>query len=86
MDGGSGDEQQAADVTPTDETPAGVTSWGGQRCPRCGREDATARYYGPCGSCVVELGEAIRLAPREVEREAYVPKLNVVPNHVATKD
>ena len=58
----------------------------GDVCPRCGRPDLVARYYGPCESCVIELGDAMRLVPREVAREAYVPKLNVVPNHVATKD
>jgi ribosomal protein S14 len=63
-----------------------ATSSSGASCPRCGRPDATARYYGPCERCVVELGETMRLVPREVAREAYVPKLNVVPNHVATKD
>jgi len=26
------------------------------------------------------------LAPREIEIEAYAPKLNVVANHVATKE
>ena len=54
-------------------------------CPRCGAAVADERYYGPCSSCRTELrrvgGEA-----REVEVEAYEPKMNVVPNQIATKD
>ena len=53
-------------------------------CPRC-RQPATAAFYGPCRACIVQLrthgGEA-----REVEAVAYEPKMNVVPNQVATKD
>lgn len=53
-------------------------------CPRC-HEAATAEFYGPCPACVTQLratgGEA-----RAVERAAYEPKMNVVPNQVATKD
>ena len=53
-------------------------------CPRCGAA-AETEFYGPCPACVVQLrsvgGEA-----REVEAVAYEPKMNVVPNQVATKD
>ena len=53
-------------------------------CPRCHRPAAT-EFYGPCPACVVQLratgGEA-----RDVEVAAYEPKMNVVPNQVATKD
>lgn len=55
-------------------------------CPRCGRPGPAGRFYGPCEGCVGELGATMRLAPREVERELYVPKPNVVANHVATKE
>lgn len=53
-------------------------------CPRCGRT-ATAEHYGPCATCVIQLrasgGDA-----RTVERAAYEPKMNVVPNQVAIKE
>lgn len=55
-------------------------------CPRCGVASPASRFYGPCEGCVGELGATMRLAPREVGREVYIPKLNVVPNHVATKE
>jgi hypothetical protein len=53
-------------------------------CPRC-HEAAAAEFYGPCPACVAQLrtvgGEA-----RDVEVADYEPKMNVVPNQVATKD
>ncbi len=53
-------------------------------CPRCA-QPADAEFYGPCPTCVVQLrsvgGEA-----RDVEVAAYEPKMNVVPNQIATKD
>lgn len=55
-------------------------------CPRCGTSGVVARFYGPCDDCREELGRTMKGAPHEVEVEAYVPKLNVVPNHVATKE
>ncbi|MDA8292730.1 MAG: hypothetical protein M0Z33_13805 [Actinomycetota bacterium] len=55
-------------------------------CPRCGAVGVVARFYGPCDECRDELGETMRNAPGEVEVEAYAPKVNVVPNHVATKE
>jgi hypothetical protein len=55
------------------------------RCPRCG-SDVTARFYGPCDSCRGDLRAAYESEGREVEVEAYVPKMNVTPNAVATKD
>jgi hypothetical protein len=54
-------------------------------CPRCGG-DATARFYGPCDSCRVALRAAYEGEAREIEVEAYVPKMNVTPNAIATKD
>jgi hypothetical protein len=53
-------------------------------CPRCGRS-ADERFWGPCGACREELGAMGREA-REVELAAYEPKMNVVPNQVATKE
>jgi hypothetical protein len=53
-------------------------------CPRCSAA-ASEEFYGPCASCRSQLratgGEA-----RKVEVAAYEPKMNVVPNQVATKD
>lgn len=54
-------------------------------CPRCGRE-ATVRFYGPCDSCRDELRAAYAGLGRDVEAAEYVPKMNVTPNAVATKD
>ena len=51
-------------------------------CPRCATEVSDA-FYGPCETCRAELvamgGEA-----RDIEVAAYEPKMNVVPNAVAT--
>lgn len=54
-------------------------------CPRC-RRPATERFFGPCESCRHELRATIGNEARAVEAEAYEPKMNVVPNQVATKD
>lgn len=54
-------------------------------CPRCS-SDVEERLYGPCGSCREELRRSVGGEAREVEVAAYEPKVNVTPNHVATKD
>ena len=54
-------------------------------CPRCGAAVA-ARFYGPCDTCRDDLRARIGTEARAVEAEAYVPKMNVTPNAVATKD
>jgi hypothetical protein len=54
-------------------------------CPRCGNT-ASARFYGPCDDCRSDLRAALGGEHREVEVAAYEPKMNVVPNAVATKD
>ncbi len=54
-------------------------------CPRCGHP-ASARFYGPCETCVEQLHVRFQGAARDVEVAAYEPKMNVVPNQVATKD
>ena len=54
-------------------------------CPRCGAP-ASARYYGPCESCRTDLVTKLGGEARDVEAEAYEPKMNVTPNAVATKD
>jgi hypothetical protein len=54
-------------------------------CPRCGRT-VHERFYGPCTACRDGLRAALGGAARDVEVEAYEPKMNVTPNAVALKD
>jgi len=54
-------------------------------CPRCGTE-VTERFYGPCAGCRTELRVKYLSEGRVVELAEYVPKMNVTPNAVATKD
>ncbi len=54
-------------------------------CPRCGAE-AAARFYGPCERCRAQLRADLGGEAHDVEVAAYEPKMNVVPNQVATKD
>ena len=54
-------------------------------CPRCG-VSVTEAFYGPCDPCRLELRATMGNEQREAEEIAYEPKMNVVPNHVATKD
>ncbi|HET9058284.1 MAG TPA: hypothetical protein VFN61_00060 [Acidimicrobiales bacterium] len=60
-------------------------------CPRC-RQSVNERFYGPCAGCRAELrSEQIGAggagdAGSGQERTRFEPKMNVVPNHVATKD
>ena len=44
------------------------------------------RFYGPCEECRVQLKSAMGNEARDVEVAEYVPKMNVTPNAVATKD
>ncbi len=53
-------------------------------CPRCA-QPADARFYGPCDSCREQLRTTMLIEQREIDVEAYEPKMNVVPNQVATK-
>lgn len=54
-------------------------------CPRCG-EQRSEPWYGPCAWCRATLRAEYQGETRAVEAEAYVPKVNVTPNAVATKD
>ena len=54
-------------------------------CPRC-HEAAVVRFYGPCDGCREVLRAEQAGTARDVEVEAYEPKMNVTPNAVATKD
>lgn len=54
-------------------------------CPRC-ELPTSDRFYGPCADCRSTLRALIANDARSIEAEAYEPKMNVVPNAVATKD
>ena len=54
-------------------------------CPRCGAS-VSQRLYGPCAECVTQLYAKFPGVAREIVSEDYVPKMNVTPNAVATKD
>ena len=57
-------------------------------CPRC-HLPARERSYGPCGTCRVELNMKFYRAPGSAPdpgSSPFEPKMNVVPNFVATKD
>jgi hypothetical protein len=54
-------------------------------CLRCGSE-MSARFPGPCPSCVGELREKFRPVARDVGGAEYEPAMHVTPNAVALKD
>jgi hypothetical protein len=47
---------------------------------------SSARFYGPCDACRGELVATLGGEARDIVVEDYVPKMNVTPNAVATKD
>ena len=54
-------------------------------CPRCAR-DVVEAGYGPCASCRTDLRANLGGEQRDVEVGDYIPKMNVTPNAVASKD
>ncbi|MDG2112339.1 MAG: hypothetical protein P8N02_06985 [Actinomycetota bacterium] len=54
-------------------------------CPRC-KAVTRATFYGPCSSCCDELQATMGSEARDIEVAAYEPKMNVVPNQIATKE
>ena len=54
-------------------------------CMRCG-QTAPMRFYGICNECRTHLHELFDREARVIEVEEYVPKMNVTPNAVASKD
>lgn len=54
-------------------------------CPRC-QTEVQQRLYGPCTECVGQLYEKFPGVARVIESEDYVPKMNVTPNAVASKE
>jgi len=54
-------------------------------CPRC-HATTSAAFYGPCDDCRRELRATLGSEGRVVGAAAYEPKMNVVPNQIATKE
>jgi len=54
-------------------------------CPRCGGS-SLERFYGPCDSCRADLRATISKDKTELTASEYVPKMNVTPNAVASKE
>ena len=54
-------------------------------CPRCKRS-VVERFYGPCDACRSELRASLGNEASDVEAAEYEPKMNVVPNAIASKD
>jgi DnaJ-class molecular chaperone len=54
-------------------------------CPRC-RGTGDERFYGPCARCRDDLRATLGGVAKDVEVAAYEPKMNVVPNQIATKE
>jgi len=54
-------------------------------CPRC-EQSVSSAFYGPCSTCRQDLRASFAGQSRDIEAVAYEPKMNVVPNQVASKD
>ena len=54
-------------------------------CPRCERT-VVERFYGPCEACRAELRASLGNDASAVVAAEYEPKMNVVPNAIASKD
>lgn len=54
-------------------------------CPRCGAT-VSQRFYGPCASCIDLLRSSQRSDGGDYAAAEYEPKMNVVPNQIASKD
>jgi hypothetical protein len=54
-------------------------------CPRC-HQPADDEFYGPCPQCRDDLRATVRGDATVVDVARYEPKMNVVPNQVATKE
>ena len=54
-------------------------------CPRC-HQASTARFYGPCDTCRQDLRANLGNEQHELEKVVFETRINVVPNHVATKE
>lgn len=71
--GSSGGNVENPDLTPVE-----------RECSRCGAQ-AQMRFAGVCDACREQLHARFPREVRNIEVEAYEPKMNVTPNGVATK-
>ena len=55
------------------------------KCPRC-EKPVNEEFYGPCRNCVSTLRAGQALNQTTIVAAEYVPKMNVTPNAVATKE
>ncbi len=58
----------------------------GLPCPRCGQSLESEEYYGVCSRCATELRSTYSGDARAVDVAEYEPKMNVVPNAIASKE
>jgi hypothetical protein len=54
-------------------------------CPRC-MTVCRENFYGPCDTCRADLRTLHGSESKEIINNIYEPKMNVIPNQVATKD
>ena len=54
-------------------------------CPRCFKP-IRASFYGPCEACRLELCAKHVVEVKDVKVNKFEPKMNVMPNAVATKE
>ncbi len=54
-------------------------------CPRC-QQPVVERFYGPGDPCRAELRATITNEASDAEAPEYEPKMNVVPNAIASKE
>ena len=54
-------------------------------CPRC-RAAVREEHYGPCTTCRHQLRATQRLDATHTAVADYIPKMNVTPNAVASKE
>jgi len=54
-------------------------------CPRC-QSSVEDHYYGPCATCRADLRSTQAGEAKDIVAEEYIPKMNVTPNAVASKD
>ena len=54
-------------------------------CPRC-HLPTDEEFYGPCAACISVLRSEQGLDQMAVTATEYVPKMNVTPNAVASKE
>ena len=57
-----------------------------EQVSRGASQQVAARFYGPCDPCRDQLRATLGGEQRELEKVIYETKINVVPNHVATKE